>query len=83
MEGKHLAARYPFARFDDGVSSLVARLRPGGFLIVANTLYRVEDISAAVELVPILESPRMKRVLLTPQGRQLAAAVARTVFRKI
>ena len=83
MEAKHLAARYPFARFDAGVRGLVARLRPGGLLIVANTLYRVEDSSAAVELQPIVESPRMSRVLLTPEGPRLSDAVARTVFRKI
>ena len=84
MEAKHLAARYPFARFDAAVRGLVARLRPGGFLIVANTLYRVEDSSAAVALEPVVESPRMNRVQLTPRGRPLAAAdAARTVFRKI
>ena len=83
MEAKHLAARYPFARFDGGVRGLVRRLRPGGFLIVANTLYRVEDSSAAAELEPIVKSPRMSRVLLTPEGLRLAGAVARTVFRKI
>ncbi len=83
MEGKHLAARYPFERFDAGVGSLVARLRKGGLLIVANTLYRIEDSSAAVELEPIVRSPKMNRVQLTPQGCPLAAAVARTVFRKI
>ncbi|WP_028970445.1 class I SAM-dependent methyltransferase [Sphingomonas sp. URHD0057] len=84
MEAKHLAARYPFARFDAGVRGLVACLRPGGFLIVANTLYRVEDSSVAVELEPIVGSPGMNRVQLTPRGRRLAAAAAaRTVFRRI
>lgn len=83
MAAKHLAARYPFARFDAGVRGLVARLRPAGYLIVANALYRVEDSSAAVELEPIAGSPRVNRVLLTPDGRRLADAVARTVFRKI
>jgi hypothetical protein len=83
MEPKHLAARYPFARFDAGVCSLVARLRPGGLLIVANTLYRVEDSSAAAELEPIIRSPRMDRALLTPEGTRLEGAVAKTVFRKI
>jgi SAM-dependent methyltransferase len=82
MAAEHLAARYPFARFDAGVRSLVARLRPGGFLIVANSLYRVEDSSAAVELEPVAKSPAMNRVLLTPDGHRLAA-VARTVFRKL
>src|SRR3954447_25742725 len=83
MEPKHLAALYPFARFDAGVRGLVTRLHPGGFLIVANALYRVEDSSAAIELEPVPGSPRMNRVLLTPQGRRLEAAIARTVFRKI
>jgi len=83
MPAKHLAARYPFARFDAGVRSLVARLPPGGFLIVANALYRVEESSAAVELEPIDASPRVARVQLTPEGRRLEASVARTVFRKI
>jgi hypothetical protein len=83
MEAKHLAALYPFARFDAGVRSLVARLRRGGLLIVANALYRVEDSSVAAELEPILGSPRMNRVQLTPQGRPLGPAIARTVFRRI
>jgi hypothetical protein len=83
MEPKHLAALYPFARFDAGVRGLVARVCPGGFLIVANSLYRVEDSSAAIELEPVPGSPRMNRVQLTPRGRRLAGAVARTVFRKI
>ena len=83
MEAKHLAALYPFARFDAGVCSLVARLRPGGFLVMANALYRVEDSSAAIELEPIVGSPRMNRVQLTPQGCRLEAAVARTMFRKV
>ena len=83
MEARHLAALYPFARFDAGVRSLVERLRPGGFLIVANALYRVEDSSAAVELEPIVGSPRVRRILLKPDGHRLEDAVARTVFRKI
>ena len=83
MPAKHLAARYPFARFDAGVRSLVACLRPGGFLVVTNTLYRVEDSSAAVELKPIARSPRMARVMLSPQGRRLTGDVAKTIFRKI
>ena len=82
MAVEHLAARYPFARFDAGVRGLVARLRPGGFLVVANSLYRVEDSSAAVELEPIAGSPRMNRVMLTPDGRRLGGVIARTVFRK-
>lgn len=82
MAVEHLAARYPFARFDAGVRGLVARLRPGGFLVVANSLYRVEDSSAAVELETVMRSPAMHRVLLTPEGRGIAAGVARTVFRK-
>ena len=83
MAIEHLAARYPFARFDAGVRGLVARLRPGGFLVVANSLYRVEDSSAAVELETVMRSPAMHRVLLTPEGRGIAAGVARTVFRKL
>jgi len=82
MEPHHLAARYPFTRFDAGVRGLVARLRPGGLLIVANTLYRVEDSSAAAELEPIARSPRMNRVMLTPRGDRLEG-VAKTAFRKI
>jgi len=83
MPAKHLAARYPFARFDAGVSSLVECLSPGGFLVVTNTLYRVEDSSAAVGLQPIARSPRMARVMLSPQGRRLTGDVAKTIFRKI
>ena len=83
VEAKHLAARYPFARFDEGVRSLVARLRSGGLLCVTNALYRVEDSSVAAELEPISESPVMDRVLLGPDGRKLDAPVARTIFRKI
>src|SRR4029078_10285587 len=47
MEPHHLAARYPFTRFDAGVRGLVARLRPGGLLIVGHTLYRVQGTSGA------------------------------------
>ena len=83
MEGRHLAARYPFARFEAGVRDLTALLRRGGFLVVANTLYRVEDSSAAAELEPLAASPRMARVMLTPEGERIADPVARTVFRKI
>ena len=83
MEPKHLAARYPFARFDAGVRDLVGRLRPGGLLIVANTLYRVEDSSSAAGLEPIAASPRMNRVMLKPDGQRLAGAVAKTMFRKL
>ena len=83
VEAKHLAARYPFARFDEGVRSLVARLRSGGLLCVTNALYRVEDSSVAAELEPISESPVMDRVLLEPDGRKLDAPIARTIFRKI
>jgi SAM-dependent methyltransferase len=83
VEAKHLAARYPFARFDDGVRSLVARLRPGGLLCVTNALYRVEDSSIAAELEPIAGSPLVNRVLLGPDGHRLEAPIARTIFRKV
>lgn len=83
MDAKHLAARYPFTRFDAGVRSLAARVRPGGLLCITNALYRVEDSSVAAELEPIKRSPTMDRVLLGPDGSRLDAAVARTIFRKI
>jgi SAM-dependent methyltransferase len=83
VEAKHLAARYPFTRFDEGVRSLVARLRPGGLLCVTNALYRVEDSSVAAELEPIGDSPSMNRVLLGPEGGRLDAPIARTIFRKV
>jgi hypothetical protein len=83
MEANHLAARYPFVRFDAGVRALAARVRPGGLLCVTNALYRVEDSSVAEELEPIEGSPTMDRVLLGPDGNRLDAAVATTIFRKI
>ena len=83
VEAKHLAARYPFARFDEGVCSLAARLRHGGLLCVTNALYRVEDSSVAAELEPISNSPLMDRALLGPDGRRLDNQIARTIFRKV
>lgn len=77
-----LAARYPFKRFDSGVRSLVARIRPGGLLCVSNCLYRVEDSSSAEEMEPIGSSPDMERTMLGPQGERLHGTTARTIFRK-
>jgi hypothetical protein len=83
VDAKHLAARYPFARFDEGVRVVAARVRPGGLLCVTNSLYRVEDSSAAGELEPIDESPIMERAILGPNGRRIDAPIARTIFRKV
>lgn len=83
MAARHLAARYPFARFDAGVRSLAARLGPGGYLCVDNALYRVEDSSVAAALDPVGRSPMMDRVLLSAEGHRLEGVAAKTVFRKL
>jgi predicted O-methyltransferase YrrM len=83
VEARHLAARYPFARFNQAVRSLTERLRSGGLLCVTNALYRVEDSSVAAELEPVADSPAMERILLGPDGCRLDDAVARTIFRKL
>lgn len=82
VDAGQLAARYPFNRFDAGVRSLADRLRPGGFLCVANSLYRIEDSSVAQRFEPVINSPLIERTLLGPDGRRLDGLVARTIFRK-
>jgi hypothetical protein len=83
VEAKHLAARYPFSRFDEGIREVTGRLRSGGLLCITNALYRVEDSSVSAQLEPIHDSPAMDRVLLAPDGHRLGSAVAKTIFRKI
>jgi predicted O-methyltransferase YrrM len=83
VEARHLAKRYPFARFDEAIGSFAGRLRPGGLLCVDNALYRVEDSSASGRFNPVDESPAMDRTLLGPDGRRLEGASAKTIFRKI
>lgn len=77
-----LTRYYPFSRFNSGVSELVGRLRPGGYLCVTNAHYRVEDSTAAESLIPITDSPTMDGTLFDADGQRLPHPLARTIFRK-
>jgi predicted O-methyltransferase YrrM len=83
VEARHLAALYPFERFDAAIRSLAELLASGGLLCVDNALYRVEDSSVAGALDPVGDSPSMHRTLLGPHGRRLDGATAKTIFRKL
>jgi trans-aconitate methyltransferase len=82
MEVRNIAAHYPFERFDAAVADLVRLLRPGGYLSVIHSLYRVEDSSAMPELEPVPASPVMTGPLFGPAGDKLDAPLARTMFRR-
>jgi SAM-dependent methyltransferase len=77
-----LSSHYPFERFDRALSSLVARLRPGGLLCVAHALYPVEVGSAADALESISISPVMEGPLFGSDGKRIERPDARTIFRK-
>lgn len=78
-----LSRSYPFERFDAAVSSLGARIRPGGLLCVTNAHYRVEDSSAAALFDAVDGSPAMPHPLFGRDSRRLSPdAVARSIFRK-
>jgi len=79
-----LSASYPFARFDDEVARLAARIAPGGLLCVTNAHYRVEDSNVAGLFDPVPGSPPMSHPLFGRDSRRLPAdAVARSIFRKL
>jgi SAM-dependent methyltransferase len=77
-----LSLHYPFERFDRTLSSLVARLRPGGLLCVAHAMYPVEISAAAGELESISISPAMEGPLFGSDGKRLERPDALTIFRK-
>jgi SAM-dependent methyltransferase len=82
MEVRNIAAHYPFARFDAVVVQLTRLLRPGGYLCVCHSQYRVEDSSAVPMLEAISASPAMTGPLFAPAGDRLDAPIARTMFRR-
>ncbi len=78
-----LSSVYPFARFDQEITRLVACLREGGLLVVTNTQYRVEDCSAYALLAPEDGSTPIPRPLFQPSGRRYPdGTVGLSVFRK-
>jgi len=83
MGVQDLSSYYPFERFDEVVRMLVGKLRAGGLLCVFNTQYRIEDSSAVAQLEPVVGAPLMQPSLFGPDGRRLAQAEARTIFRKV
>jgi hypothetical protein len=82
MQVHDLSPYYPFEKFDGAVRRLVRRLRAGGLLCVQHSHYRVENSSAAAELVPMASSPPLRGLLFGRNGRRLEAATGRTLFRK-
>jgi SAM-dependent methyltransferase len=78
-----LSSFYPFDRFDAGVSALVRRLRPRGFLCVINSQYRVEDSTAAALLEPVQSSPQASGPFFDRHGRRATGVVSRTVFQRL
>lgn len=79
-----LSKSYPFDRFDEAVTRLSDRLRPGGLLCVMHAHYRVEDSRAAAMLEPVVGSPAMSHPLFGRDSRRLEpGAVARSLFRKV
>lgn len=82
MEVADLSSHYPFERFDKAVRGLVGQLRPNGLLCVFNAHYPVEESSVSSQLEPIEASPVMENPLFGPDGKRLAAPVARTMFFK-
>jgi predicted O-methyltransferase YrrM len=82
MDVDDLSAHYPFQRFDQAVSQLVARLQTGGLFCVTNAHYPVEVATAFAELEAIAGAPSMGPPLFGRDGRRLSRPVARTVFRK-
>lgn len=79
---RNIAHHYPFARFDAAIDNLVRTLRPGGYLCVFHSQYRVEDSSAAPDLDPVPAAPAMPGPVFAPGGDMLPAPVAGTMFRK-
>jgi SAM-dependent methyltransferase len=82
MDVDDLSAHYPFRRFDQTVSELVARLQPGGLLCVIHAHYPVEAATVFAELEAVGTAPPMGAPLFGRDGRRLSQPVARTVFRK-
>ena len=78
-----LSSFYPFDRFDAGVSGLVQRLGPRGFLCVIHSQYPVEDSASARLLEPVLSSPEAPGPFFDRNGRPAPDAVSRTVFRRL
>lgn len=52
-----LSRTYPFARFDECLDALAARLSGGGLLAIYHAHYRVEDARAAADLSPLGGTP--------------------------
>lgn len=44
---------YPFAMFEEAVSSIAGKVAPGGFLVVFNSNYRFEDTKESAEFTPL------------------------------
>jgi len=77
-----LSADYPFAKFDQIVRELVGQLRAGGLLCTMHTHYLVEQSSAAPQLEPLSDSPRMCGPFFGPDNRRLATQSAPSIHRK-
>lgn len=82
IEAQDISSHYPFARFDAAVGDLVARLRPGGLLCVANAQYRIEDSSAAAALKPVVDAPRASGSMFGRDGTKLDRPTSSMIFRK-
>ena len=74
---------YPFDRFDAAVSTLLAHLKPGGFLCVFHTHFPVELASIFPSLQAVVTSPLLQPPLFGRDGRRLAAAGAHSIFRRV
>ena len=65
---------YPFARFEDTLTRLVARLRSGGLLAVRHAHYRVEDSAVAPQLIAVSGIASLDPPLFDRTSRRYDAA---------